>query len=107
MPSNFDRENRAKRQPIAFLRLGSRVRQGRALALRCLLLARRSEAGRRDERQAVRHGASAPQLKHFALEEALGERGWLTALALDGYAARSRGKPEALQQALFSYLEAL
>jgi len=54
---------------------------------------------------ATRH--RPPQLKLFALEEALGERGWLTALALDGYAARSGGKPEALQQALFSYLEAL
>jgi len=54
---------------------------------------------------ATRH--RPPQLKLFALEEALGEGGWLTALALDGYAARSRGKPEMLQQMLFSYLEAL
>jgi hypothetical protein len=49
----------------------------------------------------------APQLKLFALEDALGEAGWLTALGLQGYAARSRGKPGALQGVLFSYLEAL
>ncbi|MDQ3856478.1 MAG: helix-turn-helix domain-containing protein [Chloroflexota bacterium] len=48
-----------------------------------------------------------PQLKLFGLEEALGEAGWLKALRLEGYAPRSRSKPEALQGALFSYLEAL
>ena len=48
-----------------------------------------------------------PQLKLFALEDALGEAGWLKAIGLDGYAPRSRGKPEALQGVLFSYLEAL
>lgn len=50
-----------------------------------------------------------PQLKLFALEEALGEGGRLEALGLEeGYAPRSRSKkPEALQGALFSYLEAL
>jgi putative transposase len=48
-----------------------------------------------------------PQLKLFSLDEALGEAGWLKALALDGYAARSRSKPEVLQGVLFSYLEAL
>jgi hypothetical protein len=48
-----------------------------------------------------------PQLKLFALEDVLGDKGWLKALALDGYAARSRGKPMALQEVLFSYLEAL
>jgi hypothetical protein len=47
-----------------------------------------------------------PQLKLFALEDVLGGKGWLKALALDGYAARSRSKPEMLQGALFSYLEA-
>ena len=48
-----------------------------------------------------------PQLKLFALEQAPGENGWLKALGLrDGYAARSRSKPESLQGALFSYLEA-
>jgi len=52
---------------------------------------------------ATRH--RPPQLKLFALDEALGEGGWLKALALDGYAARSRIKPEALQGVLFSYLE--
>jgi transposase InsO family protein len=49
----------------------------------------------------------APQLKLFALEDALGEAGWLKALGLEGYAARPRGKPGALQGVLFSYLEAL
>jgi putative transposase len=48
-----------------------------------------------------------PQLKLFGLEEALGEDGWLKAHRLDGYAARSRRRPDALQQALFPYLEAL
>ena len=46
------------------------------------------------------------QLRLFELEEALGEGGWLKALRLEGYAARRR-RPEALQQTLFSYLEAL
>jgi hypothetical protein len=50
---------------------------------------------------------SPPQLKLFALDEALGEGGWLKALGLEAYAPRSRGRPEALQGALFSYLEAL
>ena len=54
---------------------------------------------------ATRH--RAPQLKLFALEEALGEGGWLKVLGLDGYANRSRNKPEMLQGVLFSYLEAL
>ncbi len=48
----------------------------------------------------------AAQLKLFSLEEALGAAGWLKALRLDEYAARSR-RPEALQQALFPYLDAL
>jgi hypothetical protein len=48
-----------------------------------------------------------PQLKLFALEEVLGEEGWLEALRLEEYAARIRWRPEALQQVLFSYLEAL
>jgi len=47
------------------------------------------------------------QLKMFALDEALGEGGWLKALGLEEYDARSWEKPEALQGALFSYLEAL
>jgi hypothetical protein len=49
---------------------------------------------------------SPPQLKLFALDEALGEGGWLKALGLEAYAPRSRGKPQGLQGALF-YLEAL
>ncbi len=46
------------------------------------------------------------QIKLFGLEDALGEDGWLKALRLEGYAARSRRRPEALQQALFPYHEA-
>ncbi len=47
------------------------------------------------------------QLKLFNLEDALGRNGWLKALGLDGYAARSRVKPVMLQQALFAYTDAL
>ena len=47
-----------------------------------------------------------PQLKLFALDEVLGEGGWLKALGLEGYAARSRKKPAALQEVLFAYYEA-
>lgn len=43
----------------------------------------------------------------FALEEALGEGGWLKVLGLDGYAPRSTNRPEMLQGVLFTYLEAL
>jgi len=48
-----------------------------------------------------------PQLKLCALEEALGEGGWLKALGLEGYAAPSRKAPGLLQGSLFSYLAAL
>jgi hypothetical protein len=48
-----------------------------------------------------------PQLRLFGLEEALGKGGWQKALRLRGYAARARRRPDALQQALFPYLEAL
>lgn len=48
-----------------------------------------------------------PQLKLFSLDELLGESGWLKALGLEGYAARSRREPGLLQGVLFSYLEAL
>ena len=51
-------------------------------------------------------GYRAPQLRLFALD-ALGEGGWLQALRLEGYAAYARSRPDALQQALFPYLEAL
>ena len=47
-----------------------------------------------------------PQPRLFALT-ALGEAGWLKVLKLDDYAPRRSGKPEALQQVLFPYLEAL
>ncbi|MDP9477405.1 MAG: helix-turn-helix domain-containing protein [Actinomycetota bacterium] len=48
-----------------------------------------------------------PQLKLFALEDALGEGGWLKALRLEEYAARTRRRPQALQDVLFPYLDAL
>jgi putative transposase len=54
---------------------------------------------------ATRH--HSPQLKLFALEEALGEGGWLKAVKLEEYAVRSRRSPIALQQALFPYLDAI
>lgn len=52
-------------------------------------------------------GHRSPQLKLFALEEMLGEGGWLKAVKLEEYAARARRSPVAVQQALFSYLDAL
>jgi putative transposase len=49
-----------------------------------------------------------PQLKLFALEDGLGESGWLKVLRLEDYILRPRVAPqEALQQMLFSYLDAL
>jgi putative transposase len=48
-----------------------------------------------------------PQLKLFALEDGLGESGWLKALRLEDYILRPRVAPQALQQVLFSYLDAL
>ncbi len=48
-----------------------------------------------------------PQLRLFGLEDALGESGWLKALRLEEYAARTRQRPQALQQVLFSYLDAI
>ncbi len=53
------------------------------------------------------NGYGTAQPKLFALDDALGKDGWLKALKLEEYAARTRRCPEALQQALFSYLEAL
>jgi len=52
------------------------------------------------------HGLTRPQQRHFALD-ALGEGGWLKALRLKGYTPRSPARPDALQQALFRYAEAL
>jgi hypothetical protein len=47
-----------------------------------------------------------PQLRLFGLD-ALGNEGWLKALKLDGHAPRKSGQPQALQQSLFAYAEAL
>jgi len=47
-----------------------------------------------------------PQQRLFALD-ALGEGGWLKAMRLEGYALRTPRRPQALQQALFPYAEAL
>ena len=46
------------------------------------------------------------QLRLFALD-ALGEAGWLKVMRLAGYAPREPERPQALQQALFPYAEAL
>ncbi len=51
-------------------------------------------------------GYGTPQPRLFALD-ALGEGGWLKALRLCRYAARSRNGPETLQEVLFSYLDAV
>lgn len=44
-----------------------------------------------------------PPLRLFALDEA----GWLKALKLEGYAPRTPRRPQALQEVLFAYAEAL
>ena len=54
---------------------------------------------------ATRHRST--QLKLFALEEMLGEDGWLKVMRLEEYAARARRRPIAVQQVLFPYLDAL
>jgi transposase InsO family protein len=51
-------------------------------------------------------GYRSPQPRLFGLDS-LGEGGWLKALRLKGYAAYARRRPDALQQALFPYLDAL
>ena len=50
---------------------------------------------------------AAPQMRLFGLEEILGEDGWLKAMKLEGYARRSPRGPQAIQQALFPYAEAI
>ncbi len=52
-------------------------------------------------------GYGTTQLRLFALQDLLGDAGWLKALRLNGYAARTRRRPQALQYSLFPYLEAL
>jgi hypothetical protein len=48
------------------------------------------------------------ELRHCEVRSfELGEDGWLKALELDEYAARSQNGPESIQGVLFSYLEAL
>ncbi len=56
---------------------------------------------------ATRYGQSRTQPKLFALEEVLGEGGWLKALRLEDYAVRKRRRPQMLQEVLFTYLDAL
>lgn len=48
-----------------------------------------------------------PQLRLFDLGEALGEEGWAKFLKLDEYAPRQARRPDALQQTLFPYTEAI
>ena len=52
------------------------------------------------------HGLRRSQRRLFALDS-LGEGGWLKALRLEGYAPRAPRRPQAVQQALFPYAEAL
>ena len=52
------------------------------------------------------HGLRRPQQRLFALDT-LGEGGWLKAMRLEGYATRAPRRPHGLQQALFTYLDAL
>ena len=52
------------------------------------------------------HPRSWPQPKLFGLST-LGDSGWLKILKLDEYAPRRPRKPQALQQALFAYTEAI
>lgn len=52
------------------------------------------------------HQQSWPQQRLFKLDT-LGESGWLKAMRLEGYAPRAPRRPQALQQALFPYTEAL
>jgi hypothetical protein len=52
------------------------------------------------------HGLRRPQRRLFALDS-LGEGGWLKALRLEGYTPRAPRRPQAVQQALFPYAEAL
>jgi hypothetical protein len=61
---------------------------------------------RRPELFETAHRRSWPQLRLFRLEEALGD-GWLKALRLGEYAPRKTREPQALQQVLFAYPEAL
>ncbi len=53
---------------------------------------------------ATRYGRSRFQPKLFSLEEVLGEGGWLKA---EDYAPRRPRQPLALQDVLFTYLDAL
>ena len=48
-----------------------------------------------------------PQLRLFDLGEVLGEEGWVKFLKLDEYAPRQLRRPDALQQVLFPYTEAV
>jgi hypothetical protein len=52
------------------------------------------------------HELRRPQQRLLALDS-LGEGGWLKAMRLAGYAPRSPRRPQALQEALFPYAEAL
>jgi hypothetical protein len=79
---------------------------GRTLSRYDVSLSREAELEAVTNPRLFSTGYRTPQLKLFALD-ALGENGWLKALRLPGYAARPPRRPEALQQALFPYLDAL
>ena len=52
------------------------------------------------------HQRNRPQAGLFGLQEVLGD-GWLKALKLEEYAPRGPRRPQALQEVLFPYAEAL
>jgi hypothetical protein len=63
---------------------------------------------RRERRPRDHRKLNFLELRHCEVRSVeLGEDGWLKALELDEYAARSQNGPESIQGVLFSYLEAL
>ncbi len=81
---------------------------GRTLS--CFEVSFSSRTGKLEEVRSPRvfvTGYRSPQLRLFELQDLLGDAGWLKALRLEGHAARTRMRPQALQQVLFSYLDAL
>jgi len=64
------------------------------------------EVGRPRLFETVHRRKTAPQRRLFELV-ILGDSGWLKALKKEGYALRKPRRPQALQQTLFSYVEAV
>ena len=79
---------------------------GRTLSRYDVSLSRKAELKTVANPRLFANPYTTTQPKLFALD-ALGEGGWLKTLRLQGYAPYVRRRPDALQQALFPYLEAL